>query len=86
MSIEELVPGMRYPENEVSGMWGEIEYDGEPWTRNVSRPNTITHGLANRHLSLWASHGMYFDQKKTDGNGSVPTSSVLQRTFSHRPL
>lgn len=64
MSIEELVPGMRYPENEVSGMWGEIEYDGEPWTRNVSRPNTITHGLANRHLSLWASHGMYFDQKK----------------------
>lgn len=64
MSIEEFVPGMRYPENEVSGMWGEIEYDGEPWTRNVSRPNTITHGLANRHLSLWASHGMYFDQKK----------------------
>ena len=64
MSIEELVPDMKYTENEMPGMWGNIEYEGEPWTCNVSKPNLITHGLNNRHISLWASHGIYFDQKK----------------------
>ena len=64
ISIEELVPDMRYSDSEMPNMWGKIEYDGAPWTSNVSKPNTITHGLSNRHISLWASHGMYFDQKK----------------------
>lgn len=44
--------------------WGKIEYKGEPWTRNVSRPNKITKGLQNRHISLWASHGRYYDNGK----------------------
>ena len=44
--------------------WGKTEYKGQPWVENVSQPNEVTHGLANRHLSLWASHGRYFDQQK----------------------
>ena len=32
-------------------MWGDIEYKGDPWVRNISRPNTITHGLYNRHIA-----------------------------------
>ncbi len=44
--------------------WGNIEYVGEPWVRNVSKPNTISRGLYNRHISLWASHGRYYDQTK----------------------
>ncbi len=41
--------------------WGDINYDGDPWVYNVSRPNLITKGLMNRHISLWASHGRYYD-------------------------
>ena len=41
--------------------WGHIDYKGEPWVKNVSIPYSIEHGLAGRHLSLWASHGRYFD-------------------------
>ncbi|MCR5680424.1 MAG: xanthan lyase [Prevotella sp.] len=40
------------------------EYKGEPWVRNTSRPFSITHGLDGRHLSLWASHGRYYDQTR----------------------
>lgn len=64
LSIDELIPEMRYDDSEMPNMWGDIEYDGRQWVSNVSRPNTITHGLANRHLSVWASHGMYYDQSK----------------------
>lgn len=45
-------------------IWGKIEYDGRPWTENISRPNKITEGLQNRHISLWASHGRYYDKGK----------------------
>ena len=46
------------------GQWGRINYTGKPWVDNVSRPNAITHGLYNHHLSLWASHGLFFDSNK----------------------
>ena len=41
--------------------WEGIDYDGAPWVDNVSRPYRITKGLQKRHLSLWASHGSYYD-------------------------
>ena len=44
--------------------WGSNEYDGAPWVQNVSKPNTIDNGLENRHISLWASHGRYYDAGK----------------------
>ena len=45
--------------------WGDIDYDGDPWVQNLSRPNEITHGLQNRHLSIWASHGYYYRSTKS---------------------
>ena len=42
--------------------WGDIDYTGEPWVKNISIPYKLTQGLQNRHLSLWASHGRYYDQ------------------------
>lgn len=41
------------------------EYSGEPWVKNISRPFTITQGLQNRHIALWASHGRYYNNKKS---------------------
>ena len=44
--------------------WGNIDYQGAPWVSNISSPVVPTLGLTNRHLSLWASHGRFYDNKK----------------------
>lgn len=44
--------------------WGGIDYHGAPWVTNLSTPTSPTHGLYNRHLSLWASHGYFYDAKR----------------------
>ena len=36
----------------------------QPWVTNESRPYAIEHGLERRHLSVWASHGRYYDNDK----------------------
>lgn len=43
------------------GWWGDTYYDGQPWVQNVSRPHTLASALNGKHISLWASHGRYFD-------------------------
>lgn len=63
MPLEDYVPG-NITNFDGADLWEDIEYKGRQWVSNVSRPNNISHGLANRHLSLWASHGRYYDQKK----------------------
>lgn len=42
----------------------DVEYGGAPWVRNASAPFTITRGLQNRHISVWASHGKYYNISK----------------------
>lgn len=42
----------------------DVEYNGVPWVTNLSTPYTITSGLQNKHLSVWASHGRYYNQAK----------------------
>ena len=64
MLIDDLVTDSHSSEAYKTQMWGDIEYKGRPWVENLSRPNKITHGLYNRHISLWASHGRYYDQTK----------------------
>lgn len=44
--------------------WGKRTYRGNSWVTNASLPYTITEGLQGRHLSINASHGIVFDQKK----------------------
>lgn len=64
MAIEDLIPNRLTKYADRGRMWGDIDYEGDPWVRNVSRPFRITHGLNGRHISLWASHGRYFDLKR----------------------
>ena len=42
----------------------DITYKGLPWVENISKPVNITNGLKNKHLSIWASHGRFYDQGK----------------------
>lgn len=43
--------------------WGEIEYKGAPWVKNLNRKE-FTYGLSGRHMTVWASHGRYYDIDK----------------------
>jgi len=63
MPIEQLVPDAEVQYQGVSRLWGDINYKGKPWVQNASHPYTITKGLQNRHITVWASHGRYYDNK-----------------------
>ena len=53
--------------------WGDIDYDGAPWVENVSLPYKISKGLNNRHLTVWASHGRYYDIAERQWQWQRPT-------------
>ncbi|MBP3285674.1 MAG: xanthan lyase [Prevotella sp.] len=63
--IQELIPNRlrKHKDKDKTRMWGTTDYQGEPWVKNMDVPHDITEGLQNRHLSLWASHGRYYDVK-----------------------
>ena len=50
----------------------DIEYDGKQWTRNVSSLSKPVRGLQNRHISVWASHGRYFNIAKSEWEWQRP--------------
>ncbi len=60
--IQELIPNRLRKHKDKTRMWG-TDYQGEPWVKNMDIPHDITEGLQGRHLSLWASHGRYYDVK-----------------------
>lgn len=64
MTIENYIPGHKLASDEGNALWGSIDYKGEPWVTNVSRPVNITNGLEGRHLALWASHGRYYNSDR----------------------
>jgi len=60
-NIEDLVPNIyREGKTDKDRLWGDTEYTGLPWVRNVSRPYAIKNGLQDRHLMVWPSHGRYY--------------------------
>ena len=62
LPIEQLVLGAK-DRNAAAG-WGRLDYEGAPWVLNESQPCVASHGLFDRHIAVWQSHGIYFDQKK----------------------
>ena len=64
MTIDRLAVSENYDTEGITRIWGNIDYSGEPWVRNTSRPFVPERGLFNRHLTVYASHGKYFDHKK----------------------
>jgi len=62
--IEDLVPNRLKSKKDKTRLWNGIEHKGNAWVTNISRPHRITNGLDGRHISVWASHGRYYDQQK----------------------
>ena len=61
--LRNLVPTRLRQQPSPDRVWGDIDYHGAPWVSNASLPYQVTRGLQNRHLSIWASHGRYYDIK-----------------------
>ena len=59
--IEDLIANRLRERPDPARSWGDIDYKGQPWVSNASRPYLITRGLSNRHFVVWASHGRYFN-------------------------
>lgn len=63
--IEDLIPNIyRKKKKDKSRLLRNINYEGEPWVKNASRPYEISRGLQNRHIALWQSHGKYYSTDK----------------------
>lgn len=63
--IEQLIPNNKRKGNvDKKRLWGNVDYDGEPWVQNISKPYKIDKGLAGRHLALWQSHGRIYSADK----------------------
>ena len=61
---EQDVAAVKQNRKHRGGWWGNIYYDGMPWTCNVSKPVQPTAALSSKHISLWQSHGRYYDLTK----------------------
>ena len=59
-SIDDLIPNIYRKEKDATRLWGKVNYTGEPWVSNASRPYFISEGLQDRRLALTPSHGRYF--------------------------
>ena len=64
LSLSFIICHLSFSHAVAQTSWGRTEHKGEPWVKNVSLPYSIDRGLQGHHLSLWASHGRYYDQSK----------------------
>lgn len=67
-----LAAALFTPSSAQKSTWGKTQYKGKPWVENTSRPWVATQGLNGRHLSLWASHGRYYDIGKGEWRWQRP--------------
>lgn len=62
--IEELVPNfLRKDSIDESRRWACDASQTIPWVTATSKPYTVSKGLQNRHLMVWASHGKFYKNK-----------------------
>jgi len=61
--IEELIPNY-FLKNEVDKSRIFDTKNEKPFITNLSRPYQPTKGLYNKHIALWYSHGIYFNQSQ----------------------
>ena len=58
--IEDLIPTNLKEKPDTCRTYNQGFNTSQPWVSRQSEPYKITQGLANRHISLWASHGKYY--------------------------
>ncbi|MBO4730467.1 MAG: xanthan lyase [Bacteroidaceae bacterium] len=63
--ISTLIPNIYRTEKDSTRMWvSKVNSLSSPWTQTLSRPFVPIDGLQGCHLTVWPSHGRYFDNTK----------------------
>lgn len=63
-TIEELIPqSLRARKDKKAKTFRPFSGKSKPLVTRVSKPYVPTHGLQNRHIALWQSHGWYYESK-----------------------
>jgi hypothetical protein len=62
-SIEDFIPNFYRTNFKDQHKQFKITSNAAPLVRCSSRPYDLLNGLQNRHIALWQSHGLFFDQK-----------------------
>lgn len=63
-----------------------LNFSGVPWVTRTTRPFPVSRGLDGRHLSVWASHGRYYDNTRAEWRWQRPflfctTEDLLSQSF-----
>ncbi len=66
--------------------WGNIDYLGRPWVYNASELSHPALGLQDRHISLWASHGIYFNNTKNKWEWQRPSMNLTREDLFTQTL
>lgn len=61
--FKDLLPNYLRKDIDKSRLWKGIEFKGNSWVRNSSRPLSFPKGLDGHHIVVWASHGRYSKEK-----------------------
>lgn len=83
--IDDLVNAVSARRQSDDRQLGDKVYEGAPWVRR-HLPYSINKGLANRHFSVWASHGRYYKHEKEAWTWQRPylyctTEDLFTQTF-----
>ena len=62
-NIEDYIPNFYRKENVEKQRLFKVVPLNKPLVTNLSRPYQISQGLTNRHIALWQSHGIYYNQR-----------------------
>lgn len=84
--ISTLVPNIYRTEKDSSRLWTCATGTANEWTRNISRPVEIEKGLQGVHMTIWPSHGRYYDHAKKKWRWQRPnlwctTEDMFTRSF-----
>lgn len=71
--IENLIPNfLRKKGKDKERLYGKIEYKGDAWTQNISKPFKISQGLQDRHIAVWQSHGKFYKNDRNEWRWQRP--------------
>ena len=71
--IENLIPNfLRKKGKDKERLYGKIEYKGDAWTQNISKPFKISQGLQERHIAVWQSHGKFYKNDRNEWRWQRP--------------
>lgn len=63
MTIDELIPNRLSRNADKSRLWGDIDYDGEPWVKNISKPYKTTRTPEPSPVTMGESRALFRPEK-----------------------